>query len=712
MKKLISLILSAVLTFSAFGAAAYAADGIYYACANVTFDQTSARAMLELINDMRQSDEAWYWNETNTEKVVLKDLGMLAYDYELEKTAMLRAAEIAVSFSHTRPNGKRCFTAYEGTYYSAGENIAAGYRTYESVFIGWSERDDDYSGQGHRRNMLSDSFSAVGIGCAVVNGYRYWVQEFRYPLSNAAYTEPVDGTAQVTFPFSNNEVACGELVPETTQLKLELDPDNVTPLPEISCRVGGLTVSPAQVSASSDDESVVIIDDGNIITAGEGQTTVTVSAFGKSVSFGVTVAEHFWDEGTTIFAATCTEGEQVLYTCTVCSATRTETGAPLGHDFGEWTQTKAPECTEKGEEARYCPRCGETETRELEATGHTEELIPAVDATCTTAGATEGIKCSVCSTVLVPPETVEALGHNYASEVTAPSCTQGGYTIFICSRCNDSYTTDETAALGHDFGEWTQTKAPTCTEKGAEERSCSRCDESETREIAELGHDFGEWTQTKAPSCTEKGAEKRSCSRCDESETREIAELGHDFGEWTQTKAPTCTEKGAEERSCSRCDESETREIAELGHDFGQWTQTKAPTCTENGEEERSCSRCEGSEVRVIAALGHSFGEWETIKEATEDSPGTKQRECGVCKAVETEEIPFAGPDYVLGDADMDGEVTAADARIALRIAVKLESAKPGSKVFLACDTDKDGEITSSDARAILRCAVKLETLQ
>ena len=65
----------------------------------------------------------------------------------------------------------------------------------------------------------------------------------------------------------------------------------------------------------------------------------------------------------------------------------------------------------------------------------------------------------------------------------------------------------------------------------------------------------------------------------------------------------------------------------------------------------------------------------------------------------------------VPGDVDGDGEVTAADARLALRAAVGLESYATGSREALACDVDRDGQITSADARLILRAAVGLETL-
>ena len=62
------------------------------------------------------------------------------------------------------------------------------------------------------------------------------------------------------------------------------------------------------------------------------------------------------------------------------------------------------------------------------------------------------------------------------------------------------------------------------------------------------------------------------------------------------------------------------------------------------------------------------------------------------------------------GDADENGVCEAADARLALRRAVELETFAPDSFAFLACDADHDGAVTAADARAVLRAAVGLET--
>ncbi|MER2024501.1 MAG: InlB B-repeat-containing protein [Eubacteriales bacterium] len=110
-----------------------------------------------------------------------------------------------------------------------------------------------------------------------------------------------------------------------------------------------------------------------------------------------------------------------------------------------------------------------------------------------------------------------------------PSCTKVGShdEVVHCKGCSAelSRTTVEDAALGHNWGEWTETKAPTCTEPGEETRTCERCSEKETRVIDAVGHDWGEWVVTKEVTDTEDGEETRTCTRCKETETRTIPHL-------------------------------------------------------------------------------------------------------------------------------------------------------------------------------------------
>ena len=145
-----------------------------------------ARGMLQMINEFRTGDNAWYWNQDNTTWTVKTNLGVLQYDEELEATALVRAYELASVFDHTRPDGTDCTTAFPAGRAYMAENIAYGYRTAEGVFDAWLEENDDYAGQGHRRNMLSGSVTRIGIAAVDVGGVRSWVQEFSSaPLDNS-----------------------------------------------------------------------------------------------------------------------------------------------------------------------------------------------------------------------------------------------------------------------------------------------------------------------------------------------------------------------------------------------------------------------------------------------------------------------------------------------------------------------------------------------
>lgn len=104
-------------------------------------------------------------------------LAKLTTDDKLTQAAQKRAEELVTLVSHSRPDGSSCFTALDEfgvSYMSAGENIAAGYYTPEDVVNGWM------SSEGHRANILSGSFTKLGVGVVFTdNGYGvYWSQMF------------------------------------------------------------------------------------------------------------------------------------------------------------------------------------------------------------------------------------------------------------------------------------------------------------------------------------------------------------------------------------------------------------------------------------------------------------------------------------------------------------------------------------------------------
>ena len=140
------------------------------------------KVCFDLTNEFRTGSEAWYWNKDDSTKTnLVGKLSALTLDEDLCKAAQVRANEIVKSFSHTRPNGESCFTVLGDlniSYSAVGENIAAGRQTGSGTFNQWKEDDEQYSGQGHRRNMLSSNFTKIGIAYTydVNSTYKYyWV---------------------------------------------------------------------------------------------------------------------------------------------------------------------------------------------------------------------------------------------------------------------------------------------------------------------------------------------------------------------------------------------------------------------------------------------------------------------------------------------------------------------------------------------------------
>ena len=120
-----------------------------------------------------------------------------------------------------------------------------------------------------------------------------------------------------------------------------------------------------------------------------------------------------------------------------------------------------------------CTRCGYHRLDADPADGH----IPGAPATCT-----EPQLCTRCGAVLE-----KALGHDYKSEVTAPTCTEMGYTTNTCSRCGDTNKSDYTEPTGHEPGDWIIDKEPTTDSEGSKHKECTVCGEKlETQPIEKI----------------------------------------------------------------------------------------------------------------------------------------------------------------------------------------------------------------------------------
>ena len=371
--------------------------------------------------------------------------------------------------------------------------------------------------------------------------------------------------------------------------------------------------------------------------------------------------EHVWNDGEISKDSTCTEAGEKVYTCKVCGETKTEEIAALGHSYSEeWTVDKEATCEEAGSKSHHCTRPGcdsKTEVTEIAALGHEwgegkETKAP----TCTEAGE-KTYTCTRCDATKT--EAIEALGHAYSEEWTVDkeaTCEEAGSKSHHCTRpgCDSKTEVTEIAALGHEWGEGTETKAPTCTEAGEKTYTCTRCDKTKTEAIEALGHAYSEeWTVDKEASCEEAGSKSHHCTRpgCDsKSEVTEIAALGHEWSEGKETKAPTCTEAGEKTYTCTRCNATKTEAIEALGHAYSEeWTVDKEATCEEAGSKSHHCTRpgCDSkSDVTVIEALGHEWGEGKETKAPTCTEAGEKTYTCTRCDKTKTEEVAALGHAY------------------------------------------------------------------
>lgn len=172
--------------------------------------------------------------------------------------------------------------------------------------------------------------------------------------------------------------------------------------------------------------------------------------------------------------ATCESGGKTVHVCEGCgSSFVTDYTDPLGHTWDEGTEVTGATCTGEGVMEYRCVRCGYHRLEGDAAAGH----VPGEAATCTTPQL-----CTKCGAVIA-----NALGHDYQEKVTAPTCTEMGYTTFTCSRCGDTYKGDYTDAAGHKPGDWIIDKEPTTGSEGSKHKECEVCGETlETEEIEKI----------------------------------------------------------------------------------------------------------------------------------------------------------------------------------------------------------------------------------
>ena len=175
-----------------------------------------------------------------------------------------------------------------------------------------------------------------------------------------------------------------------------------------------------------------------------------------------------------VIEATCDADGKTIHRCDGCgSSFVTDYTDALGHSWDKGTLVTNATCTGEGVMEYRCTRCGYHRLDADPADGH----IPGAPATCT-----EPQLCTSCGAVLE-----KALGHDYKFEVTAPTCTEMGYTTNTCSRCGDTNKSNYTEPTGHKPGDWIIDKEPTTDSEGSKHKECTACGEKlETQPIEKI----------------------------------------------------------------------------------------------------------------------------------------------------------------------------------------------------------------------------------
>ena len=387
----------------------------------------------------------------------------------------------------------------------------------------------------------------------------------------------------------------------------------------------------------------------------------------------------------------------------------------IGHSFGEWTEKKAATCTEEGTEVRTCGKCDAEETRSKAALGHDMVYVDAVEAGCITEGTLAHYHCNRCDTnfaeesgsTVIVDVVAPAKGHEYKIVVTAPTCTETGFTTYTCERCGDKYIDSIVEATGHHFGNWTVTKEATRYEEGEKAHTCSVCNTTETEVIPKIevktftirwldenGELLDETTveEGMVPEYAGKTPEKPTSGEhvyTFKGWTPEITAASVDTDYRAEYKAhkvadvadkyeilnaATCTEAGEQEHIiyCKECDYEFSRTKETIApHHHPVWTAVGDDDCINSEsvqyEEYWKCDVCgkcfaDKNAETEIEVLSHTVVTDEAVPAGCETAGKTEGSHCSVCGKVivEQTEIPAKGHEYNEPEWTWDGEEAAA----------------------------------------------------
>ncbi len=530
------------------------------------YGQTEARSILNMINEMRTSStDAWYWNSDDTTKTICNDLSELSYDYDLERIAMQRAAEIAMSYSHTRPDGTICFTAYDIPYLAVGENIAAGYTSAVGVNKGWREDDENYSGQGHRRNMLSNEFNCVGIGHAYYNGVHYWVEEFAYRDSiNTTATTANDSEQTVTVNVLQSKITDLDITLEQEKYDLQVNETVSVPTPKVMATFSDSWPSGKKPVADMpvidvEDTSIATYSENKLVGVSEGTTNLTAKLYGytKVLPYSVNVStkknisscnislseENYVYDGeekkpeVTITSDSTVLRENTDYIITYGDNINAGKAYVEIKGINQWTGSIYEYFTIRGK--------------------NISDLERSLGATCN--GTTQEEQNPSLTIKDGTKTLIEGTDYTIRYEVLDKETDETAWDGIIWITGIGNYNGDG-VSIGqyykyHKYLRSQVIETSTCSKQGIKRWTCNNCGKTkdESIELDPDNHTYDEGVITKKPTCTTNGTKTYTCTGCKTTKTEDIEAIGHNLTK-TEAKSPTYTEVGNKEYyTCKEC---------------------------------------------------------------------------------------------------------------------------------------------------------------
>lgn len=211
----------------------------------------------------------------------------LDIDDKLMETAMQRAAECSIYYSHTRPNDTSCLDIFPAST-ARGENIAAGQSSPAAVMSDWT------NSPGHYANMVNCDYTSIGVGCFFIDGHYYWVQSFTNGQSQG-HTKSGNIQTTVSVPVSSNHFILNS---NSSPIVLKVGESVQLPTQLINSGFYN-TATTIQVELSNCSYPTIVTLSGQPVTItgrhpGSGEVTVNFGN-GMSSSFYINVTSTYTD---------------------------------------------------------------------------------------------------------------------------------------------------------------------------------------------------------------------------------------------------------------------------------------------------------------------------------------------------------------------------------------------------------------------------------